>query len=114
MVGQVGADAVRCFLMFIGPWDQGGPWSDEGINGVVRWLNRVWNLVEHDAGELDAHPTDPAAVRDTQRVLHQTIRKCYEDLDNFKFNTSIAALMELVNHLSSGEERPIGGQRHLA
>ena len=100
VVGQVGADAVRCFLMFIGPWDQGGPWSDEGINGVVRWLNRVWNLVEYDAGVLDTHPTDPAAVRDTQRVLHQTIRKCYDDLDKFKFNTSIAALMELVNHLS--------------
>ena len=100
VVGQVGADAVRCFLMFIGPWDQGGPWSDEGINGVVRWLNRVWNLVEYDAGRLDAQPTDPTAVRDTQRILHQTIRKCYEDLDKFKFNTSIAALMELVNHLS--------------
>ena len=100
VVGQVGADAVRCFLMFIGPWDQGGPWSDEGINGVVRWLNRLWSVVERDADALDHRPTDPAAVRDTQRVLHQTIRKCYEDLDRFKFNTAIAALMEMVNHLS--------------
>ena len=100
VVGQVGADAVRCFLMFIGPWDQGGPWSDEGINGVVRWLNRVWGVVERDSDELDASPADAAAVRDTQRALHQTIRKCYEDLDRFKFNTAIAALMELVNHLS--------------
>ena len=100
VVGQVGADAVRCFLMFIGPWDQGGPWSDEGINGVVRWLNRLWSVVERDADALDNHPTDPAAVRNTQRVLHQTIRKCYEDLDRFKFNTAIAALMEMVNHLS--------------
>jgi leucyl-tRNA synthetase len=100
VVGQVGADAVRCFLMFIGPWDQGGPWSDEGINGVVRWLNRVWGVVERDPNELDASPADAAAVRDTQRALHQTIRKCYEDLDRFKFNTAIAALMELVNHLS--------------
>jgi leucyl-tRNA synthetase len=100
VVGQVGADAVRCFLMFIGPWDQGGPWSDEGINGVVRWLNRVWGVVERDPNELDASPADAAAVRDTQRALHQTIRKCYEDLDKFKFNTTIASLMELVNHLS--------------
>ena len=100
VVGQVGADAVRCFLMFIGPWDQGGPWSDEGINGIVRWLNRLWSVVERDADALDNQPTDPAAVRDTQRVLHQTIRKCYEDLDRFKFNTAIAALMEMVNHLS--------------
>jgi leucyl-tRNA synthetase len=100
VVGQVGADAVRCFLMFIGPWDQGGPWSDEGINGIVRWLNRVWGVVERDADELDGQPTNAAAVRDTRRVLHQTIRKCYEDLDRFKFNTAIAALMELINHLS--------------
>ena len=100
VVGQVGADAVRCFLMFIGPWDQGGPWSDEGINGVVRWLNRVWSLAESDAGTFAEHPDDATAVRDTQRILHQTIRKCYEDLDKFKFNTVIASLMELVNHLS--------------
>ncbi len=100
VIGQVGADAVRCFLMFIGPWDQGGPWSDEGINGVVRWLNRVWGVVERDAAQLDAQPSAAAAIRDTQRVLHQTIRKCYEDLDKFKFNTAIAALMELVNHLN--------------
>ena len=100
VVGQYGADAVRCFLMFIGPWDQGGPWSDEGINGIVRWLNRVWNLMEHDGGRLERTAAGPAAVRDTQRVLHQTIRRCYEDLDKFKFNTAIAALMELANHLS--------------
>jgi leucyl-tRNA synthetase len=100
VVGQVGADAVRCFLMFIGPWDQGGPWSDEGINGVVRWLNRAWSLVEHDASHLDDSATDAATVRETQRILHQTIRKCYEDLDKFKFNTAIASLMELTNHLN--------------
>lgn len=100
VVGQVGADAVRCFLMFIGPWDQGGPWSDEGINGIVRWLNRVWILADQDANALDNQPTIPAAVRDTRRILHQTIRKCYEDLDRFKFNTAISALMSLTNHLS--------------
>ena len=100
VVGQVGADAVRCFLMFIGPWDQGGPWSDEGSNGVVRWLNRVWSLAGYDAGELDAHPAHADAVRATRRILHQTIRKCHDDLDKFKFNTAIAALMELANHLS--------------
>ncbi len=100
VIDQVGADAVRCFLMFIGPWDQGGPWSDEGINGVVRWLNRVWTVVEQDAALLDQAPSDPVTVRQTQRVLHQTIRKCYQELDRFKFNTAIAALMELLNHLN--------------
>ena len=100
VVGVMGADAVRCFLMFIGPWDQGGPWSDVGINGVARWLNRVWALVERNPADLESSPTDQQVVRDTLRVLHQTVRKCHGDLDRFKFNTAIAALMELVNHLS--------------
>lgn len=100
VVGLMGADAVRCFLMFIGPWDQGGPWSDVGINGVARWLNRVWGLLERNPQDLAAADADPQAVRDTLRILHQTVRKCYNDLDKFKFNTAIAALMELANHLS--------------
>ena len=99
VVGQMGADAVRCFLMFIGPWDQGGPWSDVGTNGVARWLNRVWDIVNRDPAALEG-AADEAAVRDTNRLLHQTVRKCYNDLDRFKFNTAIASLMELTNHLN--------------
>ena len=97
VVGHLGADAVRCFLMFIGPWDQGGPWSDVGINGVARWLNRVWDLVQRDPSTLD--PVTDASP-ETLRELHQTIRKCHDDLDRFKFNTAIAALMEFSNHLN--------------
>ncbi len=100
VVKQLGADAVRCFLMFIGPWDQGGPWSDVGINGMARWLNRVWDLVVRDPADLAGGQVDPRAVRETSRLLHHTVRKCYNDLDRFKFNTAIAALMELSNHLN--------------
>ena len=99
-VDTLGADSVRCFLMFLGPWDQGGPWSTSGINGVARWLNRVWDICQYDPAGLDDRPTDEQAVRDTLRGLHQTIKKCYNDLDRFKFNTTIAALMEFSNHLS--------------
>ena len=84
--------------MFIGPWDHGGPWSAEGINGIARWLNRVWDLANRDPAALDGSAA--AAERDTRRLLHQTIRKCYHDLDKFKFNTAIASLMELTNHLN--------------
>ena len=98
-VASLGADSVRCFLMFLGPWDQGGPWSTSGINGAARWLNRVWEICGHDPSELADRPTDERAVRDTLRKLHQTINKCYADLDRFKFNTAIAALMELSNEL---------------
>ncbi len=100
VVGQLGADAVRCFLMFIGPWDQGGPWSDVGINGTARWLNRVWDMVERDADSLEGETFDPETERQSQRLLHQTIRKCHNDMDQFKFNTAIASLMEFSNHLN--------------
>jgi leucyl-tRNA synthetase len=98
VVGVMGADAVRCFLMFIGPWDHGGPWSGEGINGIARWLNRVWDIANRDAAALGG--SDGSASRDTRRLLHQTVRKCYNDLDRFKFNTAIASMMELTNHLN--------------
>ena len=107
VVTQLGADAVRCFLMFIGPWDQGGPWSEVGINGMARWLNRVWDILNRDSADLDVGPGDGQGLpertqraRETLRVLHQTVRKCYNDLDRFKFNTAIAALMEFSNHLN--------------
>ena len=108
VVSDLGADAVRCFLMFIGPWDQGGPWSEVGINGVARWLNRVWEILGRDPSDLDGPGTGATSAngaggkdsRETLRLLHQTIRKCYNDLDRFKFNTAIASLMELSNHLN--------------
>ena len=108
VVEGLGADAVRCFMMFIGPWDQGGPWSEVGINGVARWLNRVWDIVARDPADLDGERQEVARAtaitddkrRETLRVLHQTIRRCHNDLDRFKFNTAIASLMELANHLN--------------
>ena len=99
-VQALGTDIVRTYLMFIGPWDQGGDWSDSGINGVARWCNRIWALCLHDPAELDASPTDVEAVGDTVRKLHQTIKKCHSDLDRFKFNTAIASLMEFSNGLN--------------
>ena len=109
-VKSLGADAVRCFLMFLGPWDQGGPWSTRGINGVARWLNRVWQIVLKDSFPLRNDPPVPWPAetpppdkaegdRQLQRKLHQTIRKVHRDLDSFKFNTAIAALMELINYI---------------
>ena len=99
-VAELGADVVRCYLMFIGPWDQGGEWSDSGINGMARWTNRVWELAHRDARELDAQPLDSEAIRDTQRLVHQTIRRVSDDLDRFKFNTALAGLMEYTNSLN--------------
>ena len=103
-VERMGADAVRCYLMFLGPWEQGGEWSDSGINGVARWLNRVWELTRRDPSELDS-PVSEEAARDLTRLVHQTVRKVTEDVERFKFNTALAALMEYTNGLSRVWER---------
>jgi len=105
-VAEMGADAVRAYLMFVGPWEQGGEWDDSGISGVSRWLNRVWNLVL-DPYQTKADATSPdrtkgeKALRELKRTTHQTIRKVTEDLERIRFNTMIAALMEFTNYLGN-------------
>ena len=97
-VATLGADVVRLYLMFIGPWEGGGDWSDSGINGVARWVNRLWELSLRDPVTLPTGrgPGDRAVTR----LTHQTTRRVVTDLERFKFNTAIAALMEFTNALS--------------
>ena len=97
-VERYGADAVRIYLMFIGPWEQGGIWSATGIRGISRWLARVWAVGTHDSSVLDG-VASPQAVEEMTRLTHQTIRKATRDLERYQFNTVISALMEYTNHL---------------
>jgi leucyl-tRNA synthetase len=97
-VRTVGADAVRVYLMFIGPWEQGGPWNLDGIEGASRWLARVWNLVVEPNTEVEE--PDGELNRATLRAVHQTIGKVTNDLEGFRFNTMVASLMELTTTLS--------------
>ena len=99
-VEDVGADVVRTYLMFMGPWEQGGDWNDNGINGMARWTNRVWELCQKDPDELGDGMPDEAAVGSLRRALHKTIRKVSDDVERFKFNTGIAAMMEFSNTLN--------------
>ncbi|MEC8912743.1 MAG: class I tRNA ligase family protein, partial [Chloroflexota bacterium] len=98
-VSVVGADTVRTYLMFIGPWEQGGEWNDSGINGAARWLNKVWDISNLDPG-IFAKNSDPAAERGLNRLLHKTIMRVGEDIERFKYNTAISALMEFTNYLA--------------
>ncbi len=101
LVSAVGADSVRAYLMFIGPWDQGGEWNDAGLSGMSRWLNRLWNLV------LDKYETgvaDENKRRELKRITHRTIGKVTEDIEKMRFNTMLAVLMEFTNHLSKVKE----------
>jgi leucyl-tRNA synthetase len=101
-VARLGADAVRVYLMFIGPWEQGGEWDDSGLAGVSRWLNRVWNLVLSPA-KTASLPEAPA-TRELRRLTHKTIRRVTEDIEKFRFNTMVAALMEYTNGLTRAKE----------
>jgi leucyl-tRNA synthetase len=95
-VRAYGADTVRAYLMFGYQWSEGGPWSTENITGVVRWLFRVWTLAVPEQ-QVAPRTADPAAARQIQRSLHQAIGRITKDMDEFQFNTIIAALMELTN-----------------
>jgi leucyl-tRNA synthetase len=94
-VSKYGADVVRCYLMFIGPWDEGGPFGLQGIAGIERWMNRVWTIVLSEP-TLDENAESAKRLR---RLTHQTIRRVTEDVEGFRFNTLIAALMEMTNGL---------------
>ena len=98
-VSELGADAVRAYLMFVAPWEQGGEWNDSGISGISRWLNRVWKLILEDYKAKSEE-----GGKDLQRITHQTIRKVTEDIDRMRFNTMIAALMEYTNYLTKVKE----------
>ena len=109
-VDRYGADTVRGYLMFIGPWDLGGPWDPKAIEGVHRFLHRVWNVVTDDVPEAlaTAEPTTDEASA-LERKLHQTLLKVTDDMANFRFNTAIAALMELNNTLMRAKESAVIG-----
>ena len=98
LVSEYGADTVRSYLMFIGPWDQGGPWNYQGIEGPARFLNRVWTLVtEAPKGKAKA---DAGTLKDLKRAVHSAIKEVTEDFEGFQFNTAIAELMTLVNAMN--------------
>ncbi len=111
VVQRYGADAVRAYLMFMGPFDQGGPWNNQGIEGISRYLNRVWTLVT-DFVERRAGPAEQtAAGREVERLRHKTIARVTSDYEGLRFNTALAALMEFVNGLNKAREAEPDVQR---
>ncbi len=98
IVDTYGADTLRLYEMFLGPLEQSKPWDTNGIDGVNRFIKKLWNLFYADnaAPKADVEPT-----RDNLRSLHKLIKKVTSDIENFSFNTSIAAFMICVNELTS-------------
>ena len=99
LVREYGADTLRLHLMYLGPWEQGGPWNSRGLDGMQKFIRRAWTVVQETAdGPFDETVPDEAA--DTlRRLTHRTIERVTTDLDDFQFNTMVAALIEFVNEL---------------
>jgi len=139
LVARYGSDSIRAFLMFVGPWDQGGPWNPTGIEGIHRWLGRVWNVALPTVGDVgrpmqDGHvpgmPEQSLAgeipgtggpradevvlkadelTRALRRATHTTIDAVAEDYEDLHFNTAISKLMELTNAIIRAREAGLAG-----
>ncbi|MGD0591149.1 MAG: leucine--tRNA ligase [Bacteroidota bacterium] len=106
VVKEYGADSMRLFEMFMGSLEEMKPWNTRGVEGVFRFLNRVWRLFVNDEGTLDASIKDVAATIDYERLYHQTVKKVGDDIDGLRFNTAIAQMMIFVNETMKLEVRP--------
>jgi leucyl-tRNA synthetase len=134
LVARFGSDAVRCFLMFIGPWDQGGPWNPSGIEGVHRFLGRVWAVAEASGGgkvrQVPGMPSQSLAgeppgsggapgnqtlatieggSRELRQITHRIIQEVGEDYAEFHFNVALSKLMELTNAIGRARDDGLAG-----
>lgn len=109
VVQDYGADSLRLYEMFMGPLEQVKPWSMKGVEGVYRFLGRVWRMVIDDrAEELTLHESvrEAEATADQLRVLHKTIKAVGEDIHKLSLNTAISRMMEFTNFMSQEKVRP--------
>lgn len=106
MMDRFGADAVRLYEMFMGPLEATKPWSTRGVEGVTRFLDRVWRLMVNEEGQVSGAVVTTAPSPDQQRLLHQTIKKVTEDIEALRFNTAISQMMMFTNDMTKAEQRP--------
>ena len=115
VIAEYGADAFRCYEMFMGPLEQMKPWSMRGVEGVARFLARVWRLLmtENQAGEweLSAKLKDVEPDKAQQKVTHVTIKKVTQDIESLSFNTAISQMMIFVNAFTNAEIVPLLAMR---
>ena len=101
VVEKFGADTLRLYLMFMGPYDATMPWSGQGLEGSWKFLNRILRFA-NQAEDVDLDKSE-------ERIVNKTIKKVSKDIDSLKFNTAIASLMEMVNEISkiSSKGKPV-------
>ncbi|HMJ67314.1 MAG TPA: leucine--tRNA ligase [Cyclobacteriaceae bacterium] len=99
IVDKYGADTLRMYEMFLGPLEQSKPWNTNGIDGVYKFLRRFWNLIHDNLANLNVSEAEP--TREELKVMHKTIKKIAQDVDNYSFNTSVSEFMICANELST-------------
>ncbi|HXF99340.1 MAG TPA: leucine--tRNA ligase [Bacteroidota bacterium] len=108
VVKEYGADAMRMFEMFMGPLEEMKPWSTRGVEGVFRFLNRVWRIYVDENGNLEPSIKEVPPTPEIERVFHATVKKVGEDIERLSFNTAIAQMMIFVNEIMKSDVRPRG------
>jgi leucyl-tRNA synthetase len=106
VIDRYGADALRLYEMFLGPLEAMKPWSTKGVEGITRFLDRVWRLVIEEDGTVSRAVVDVEPETSTARLMHQTVQKVTQDVEALKFNTAISQMMVFVNELTRLERRP--------
>ena len=99
IIERYGADTLRLYEMFLGPLEQFKPWNTNGIDGVYKFLRKLWNLYHTNSGEFQVSDAEPS--KEEYKALHKAIRKMEEDMANHSFNTSVSSFMICVNELTA-------------
>jgi leucyl-tRNA synthetase len=114
VIARYGADSLRMFEMFMGPLTVMKPWSTSGVEGVYRFLQRVWRLIlaehttadGHEEWRLSSNIVDEKPQGPFERLIHKTVKKVTDDLEEMRFNTAIASMMEFLNEAMKQERLP--------
>ena len=106
VVMDYGADSLRLFEMFLGPLQDSKPWSEKGIEGVFRFLNRVWRMIVNENGQLSSSVQDIEPTPEQAYTLNYSIKKIADDIENLHFNTSVSQMMIFVNEFTKSEVKP--------
>ena len=107
VIDGYGADSMRLYEMFMGPLEASKPWNMHGVEGVYRFLSKVWRtIIDEETGAVHSAVQDAEADAETAKLLNQTIKKVGDDIENFAFNTAISQMMIFINHMSKLTVRP--------
>jgi leucyl-tRNA synthetase len=109
IVADYGADSLRLYEMFMGPLEATKPWSMEGVNGVRKFIERVWRMIADERADdvrLNAAVQDVPPTEPQLRILHKTIKVVTDDIEKLSFNTAISRMMEFTNEIGPQDPRP--------